>query len=178
MGANWLDIVLVVILAAATVVGLIKGSIRTLVGIAAVVVGLILASQFYGAPAAAVRAVIKSALWANLAGFALVFLAVLILGGLVGLLVSKLMKGPLRFMDHVLGGLVGFVKGVLICGICVLALVVFPVDRHAVKTSELAPFCYRVARGAVLLVPDELRAKFKETYLAIKESADSHGQKI
>jgi membrane protein required for colicin V production len=178
MGANWLDIVLVIILAATVVLGLIKGSVRTLIGIAAVLVGLVAASQFYGAAAAAVRVVIKSALWANLAGFLIVFLAVQVLGWIAGFLASKIMKGPLRFMDHVLGGLVGFVKGVLICGICVLALVVFPVDRRAVKTSELAPFCYRVARGAILLIPDELKAKFKETYLAIKESADSHGQKI
>ena len=74
--------------------------------------------------------------------------------------------------------MISFDRALLMAVFCVLALIVFPVDRRAVKTSELAPFCYRVARGAILLVPDELKAKFKETYLAIKESADSHGQKI
>ncbi|MBN2206340.1 MAG: CvpA family protein [Candidatus Aminicenantes bacterium] len=175
MGGNWIDIVLVVILAVTVVLGLIKGSVRSLLGIAAVILGLILASQAYGAAARLVRPVITSALWANLVGFLLVFLAVQLAGWAVGFLISKVLKGPLRFMDHVLGGLVGFAKGVLICGVCVLALVAFPVDRKAVKTSQLAPFCYRVARAAVLLVPDELKAQFKETYFAIKESADSHG---
>lgn len=175
MGANWLDIVLVLILAVTVVIGLIKGSVRSLLGIAAVILGLILASQAYGAAAQLVRPVIKSALWANLTGFLLIFIAVQLAGWGVGFLVSKLLKGPLHFMDHVLGGLVGFAKGVLICGVCVLALVVFPVDRAAVKTSQLAPVCYRVARAALLLIPAELKAQFKETYLAIKESADNHG---
>jgi len=178
MGANWLDIVFIIILLVTAVIGLIKGSVRTLIGIAAVVVGLILASQYYGAFARVVRTVVSSPLWANLAGFLFVFFVVQLLGWGVGVLVSKLMKGPLHFMDHLLGGLVGLVKGVLVCGILVLALVVFPVDRRAIKRSELAPFCYRVARGAILLIPDELKAKFKETYLAIKESADNHGQEI
>ncbi|MCJ7586422.1 MAG: CvpA family protein [Candidatus Aminicenantes bacterium] len=177
MGINWLDIVLIVVLIATVLSGVIKGFIRSLVGIAAAVGGLILASQYFKTFARVAQAVISSPLWANLIGFLSVFLVVLLLGWGLGFLLSKLMKGPLHFMDHVLGGFFGFVKGVLICGICVLALVVFPIDRDAVKKSRLAPSCIQVARAAILLIPAELKAKFKETYLAIKESAEDHGQK-
>jgi membrane protein required for colicin V production len=177
MGINWLDIVLIVILIATVLSGVIKGFVRSLVGIAAAVVGLILACQYFKTFARVAQVAISSALWTNLVGFLFVFLVVLMLGWGLGFLISKLMKGPLHFMDHVLGGFFGFVKGVLICGISVLALVVFPIDREAVKQSRLAPSCLQVARAAILLVPAELKAKFKETYLTIKESADDHGQK-
>jgi membrane protein required for colicin V production len=177
MGVNWLDIVLIVILLATVIAGLIKGFVRSLVGIAAAIGGLILASQYYRTFARVVQIVISSPLWANLIGFLFVFLVVLFLGWALGALISKLMKGPLHFMDHVLGGFLGFVKGVLICVVCVLALVVFPIDRGGVKESRLAPISYQVARTAILLIPAELKAKFKETYLAIKESAEDHGQK-
>jgi membrane protein required for colicin V production len=178
MGFTWLDVILVIILAATVVSGLVKGFVRTLVGIVAVIGGLILASQYYATFARVAQVVIASPLGANLVGFLAVFLAVLLLGWGIGALVSKLMKGPLHFMDHLLGGLLGFVKGVFICGIIVLALVVFPIDRGAVKASRLAAWSCQVARAAILLIPAELKAKFRETYLAIKESADDHGQKI
>ena len=44
---NWLDILLLVILAIAIIIGAIRGFIRQIIGLCAVIVGLILAIKYY-----------------------------------------------------------------------------------------------------------------------------------
>jgi membrane protein required for colicin V production len=178
MFANWLDILLFAILAFSLIWGLIKGFVRQIVGIAAVVVGLILAAMHYPILSRLLIRANASEPWADLAAFLLIFIAVLIAGALASFLLTKLMKGPLRFINHVLGGALGVLKGILICGVLVIALLVFPVDKPTLMRSTLAPYCYWLTKGMIELIPQELKDKFRATYLEIIEGKKDHGQKI
>lgn len=178
MISNWLDIVLAVILLLSFILGLIKGFVRQIVGIAAVVVGLILAAMYYHyVSRVLIRAIVREP-WSNLIAFLLIFLAVLAIGWLIGVLLSKLMVGPLKFFDHFLGGVLGVCKGVLIYGVIVIAMLVFPVDKQALMKSTAAPYCYWLTKGMVQVIPSELKEKFKETYTEIIESTRKHGEKV
>ncbi len=164
MAFNWLDIVLLLILVTALILGIIRGLVRQVVGILAVIVGLILALAFYSVVASAFKTLIKDQAVAGFLGFILIFLTVLTAGWLIGRMFSKVIKGPLKFLNHLIGGGLGLLKGALICGILVFAMLVFPVSSEALRSSLLAPPCVEVTRGLIDLIPEELKDAFSVAY--------------
>ncbi len=175
---NWLDIILVIIIILTTVMGIVKGLVKQVIGLAAVVAGLILASLYYEGTAGLFDAFIKNRLLSNFLGFLLIFIAVLVAGALLGHLITKAMKGPLAIVNRLFGAVFGLVKAVLICGIIVFALFTFEVAKPALRTSVVAPVCLGVTRAAINMIPQDLRAKFNSSYKEIRESGGKHGQKI
>jgi membrane protein required for colicin V production len=175
---NWMDIVILIILLVTLVLGLMKGFVRQIIGLAAVVVGLLLAATYYLPVSRGVSRVVAAGKWSELIAFLLVFLAVLVAGWLISFLVSKLIRGPLRFIDHLFGGALGLLKGVLICGVIVFALHAFPVDKKALSESKLAPYCYWISKGIVQLIPQELKDRFKDTYNDIVKEKRPYGKEV
>ena len=175
---NWLDIILLVFLILTAIIGIFKGLVKQVIGLAAVIVGLVLASLYYEGAAGIFETFVKNRLLSNFLGFLLIFVAVLIAGGILGHLITKAMKGPLALVNRLFGGIFGAVKGVLICGILVFALFTFQVATPALETSVLAPACLGVIRAAINMIPQDLRAKFNSSYKQIRDSGEKHGQKI
>ena len=178
MIGNGLDIVVVVILLATLILGLIKGLVRQVIGIAAVIAGLILAARYYPQVSSVFGGAFASEKWASIVGFALIFVVVLAVGGLISYLVCKLLCGPLRFIDHLLGGVLGLVQGVLICGVIVFALLAFPVNKQLLTGSRFAPYCYWLTKAMVQIIPQDLKNQFSQTYKEIVEGGKPHGQEI
>jgi membrane protein required for colicin V production len=175
---NWLDFVFVLILIVTTIMGIVKGLVRQVIGLAAVIVGLVLASLYYEGISEVFQKLIHDKLVCNFLGFLVIFFCVLAVGALLSYLISKAMKGPLAFVNRFFGGVFGLVKAVLICGIIVFALTVFGVARPALETSRLAPVCLGVARAAVNLIPQDLKTKFNQSYRDIRKSGGKRGEKI
>lgn len=178
MSFNWLDIVLVAVLLITFILGIVKGLIRQIIGIAAVVIGLILAvynysyvSQFY------IRLVSHQTV-SNLLGFFTVFIAVLCVGWFIAYLLSKLAKGPLKFFNHALGGGLGLLKGILISGVIVFALLIFPVDKSGLKESQLSPYCLKITKAIYYLIPENLKQDFRKAYHDILGKGEKGGKKI
>ena len=180
---NWLDVLILVLLVITLVLGLVKGLVRQIVGIASVIAGLILAVLYFKPVSSLIRGFVSSDLLRHFIGFLAVFAAVLAAGSLLGWLLGKAMVGPLRFLNHVAGGALGLVKGVLISGVVVLALLLLddghnaPI-RNTLMTSRLAPPCYRATRALVLMIPQSLRETFTQSTEKIRGGPAEHGQKI
>jgi membrane protein required for colicin V production len=175
---SWLDVVLGLLLLATAVWGIVRGFARQVVGLVAVVAGLVLAAFNYRSAAAVFRRFMDNDVLANFLGFVAIFVAVLAAGGLVGWLLTKAMKGPLNLANRLFGGAFGLLKGVLICGILVFALLAFDVERPAIERSRLAPLCFGITRAAVNLIPEDLKKKFDSSYKEITERGGKDGQKI
>jgi membrane protein required for colicin V production len=175
---NWLDIVLLIIIGVALVFGLIKGLMRQVIGICAVIVGLILALLYYPYVAFLFGRLISSQVVSHFLGFISIFLAVLCLGGILSWLVSKMIKGPLKFMNHILGGGLGLIKGILICGVFVFALLVFPVSIRALENSFIAPYCLKMTKAIVGLIPKELKENFKDAYEDIVGKRGKNAERV
>lgn len=174
---NWLDIILLTIMILTAIVGIFKGFVRQVIGLIAVLAGLVLASLYYE-QTAGLFAFVKDALLGNFLGFLVIFVIVLIAGAILSHIITKVMKGPLALANRLFGALFGFVKAVLICGIIVFALVSFEIAKPALETSVLAPACLGVTRGVINMIPQDLRAKFNSSYKRIRESGGKHGQEI
>jgi membrane protein required for colicin V production len=178
MTGNALDIVILVILVVTLVLGLIKGLVRQVIGIAAVIAGLVLAARYYDRVAAVFGRAFNSEKWASIAAFAVIFIIVLLVGSLISFLVRKLLPGPLRFADHLFGGVLGLVQGVLISGVIIFALLAFPVNKSLLTESRLAPYCYWLTKAMVRIIPQDLKDQFYQTYREVVEGTGSHGQEI
>ena len=164
MSINWLDVIFLVILLVTFILGIIKGLIRQIIGILAVIVGLILAVYNYSYLATFYTRFISNRTFSHLLGFFTIFIAVLCIGWLVAFLLSKMMKGSVKFLNHITGGALGLLKGILICGVVALALLVFPVKKEALKGSQMAPYCLKVAEALYYLIPQSLKEEFKNAY--------------
>ncbi len=175
---NWLDVILIIILVITTTLGIIKGLVKQLFGLLSVFIGLILALSLYSQMAWLYLRLVSSQVLAQFLGFLTIFLTVLGLGWLASYLLSKLVKGPLKVLNNLLGGGLGLLKGILICGVVVFALLVFPINKKVLKESRLSPPCLGMTRAVIKLIPRELKEKFKETYEEITKKVGKNGEKI
>jgi membrane protein required for colicin V production len=178
MGVNWLDVILILVLIVAFVIGIIKGLVRQIVGILAALIGLFVALAFYPYLSGAVRLLLKNDVVRDFLSFLTIFLVLLLLGWVTGRLFTKAMKGPFKFLNHVLGGVLGALKGVLVCGILIFAMLVFPVNNEALRGSALAPYCVVITRSVIDLIPRELKQAFIKAYDEIFEGGGEDVERI
>ncbi|MDI6849960.1 MAG: CvpA family protein [Candidatus Saccharicenans sp.] len=175
---NWLDTLLLVILLVTFIIGLVKGFIRQIIGLLAVVAGLVLASRYYGWLSWKLFNRIESDFWRSGLSFLIIFFAVVLAGWLAGFLLSKLMKGTLSLANHLLGGALGLLKGVLIGAVIVFAMLSFDFQRQAIIGSRLAPAMVKISRALVLLIPQNLKDRFSDTVKRYEGKGGGHEQKI
>ncbi len=160
----WLDIFFIIIILITIIMGLVKGFMRQIIGILAVIAGLYLAVEYYHYVADVIFQIIPHQIASNFLGFLLIFVLVLTLGWLIGLSVSKVIKGAIKLFDRVLGGGLGLLKGILICVVVVLALLIFPINKNWLNESQIAPACLKISRTFVYLFPEGLKEKFRVKY--------------
>lgn len=175
---NWIDVILISILALTTILGVVKGLVKQIFGLLAVIIGLILALGFYSQVSSLYLRFISNEVLAHFLGFLTIFLIVLCLGWVSSYTLSKFIKGPLRLLNNILGGGLGFLKGILICGVVVFALLVFPISKKALKESALSPVCLQMTRAIISLIPKELKERFKEAYKEVTKRVEKDAKKI
>jgi membrane protein required for colicin V production len=172
MTMNWLDIILAFILVWSAVRGLMTGMVRVVIGFSATVIGLILACWFYGSAGSFVLGWVSSKAVANLLGFLAVYALVQIAGALIGQLVRMVFqKLGLSWLDRLLGFGFGFVRGMLVCTVIVLALLAFtptPPPRSVVE-SRIAPYVIEAASACSRIAPRELTEGFNASYEKVKK---------
>lgn len=172
---NWLDIVLLLILAVSIAGGIAKGFARLMIGLIAAVAGFLLALWFYGVAGGWLLPYVSYPGLANFIGFVLILVAALVVGGLAGALLSKLLKwAGLSWADRTLGGMFGAARGLVFAVALVLALMAF--TRHppprAVVQSRLAPYVIGVANASAQIAPHEVREAVEESYARAREVWD------
>lgn len=176
---NWLDIVLGVVLAGSTMAGLARGFARTVVGIAATLIGLLAATWFYGTAGDVYREYVSSKAVSNFLGFATVFLLVILAGALVGRLLQVLFKwAGITWLDRILGGCFGFLRGVLVATVIVMILMAFTTSPppRSVAGSAVAPYVMDASRMFSRIAPHELTEGFKRSYDMLREAAKGIGK--
>jgi membrane protein required for colicin V production len=152
---NWLDIVIIVVAGILGFVGLRNGIIRTAFSIAGLTGGIFLAGHFYDQLAAVLSP--SGAAWANIAAYAIILVATLIVAGVIGALVAKLVHLVLLgWLDRLVGFALGFFIGGLLCA-AVLAIVVeyYPGTEAAISQSGLARFLMAGFPLLLALLPEE-----------------------
>ncbi len=161
---NALDIVLVVIAGVLVLIGLLKGFIRLLVMTAALIVAFLVASHFHVGLAEHMTLLKLSAEVLHLIAFALIFLGVMLVGGLLAWLLRNLAKAAmLGWADRLAGAAAGLVAAALAGALIVLPLAAYvPRGAALLETSKLAPYVATVADLVNVTTPADLAARYRK----------------
>jgi len=171
---NWLDWVLILLLAFSIVASFRKGFSRELIELISVIVALFCGLWFYGSAGAILEPYVKSPGVAHFCGFLIVFIGVLLAGAIIGMLFSRLVKAAgLTFFDRVLGAGFGAVRGLLMSVALIVAIVAFTPSNgdaapNAVVHSRLAPYVIDTAHLFASIAPRELKDSFRKHYGQVK----------
>lgn len=169
---NWLDIFFLVILGLFVTQGVRRGFTRLAIGLAATLLGLLLASWFYGSAGSYFLPYLSSRALCNTVGFLLVFVGVQTIGGLLGWGLARLFKWTgLSWLDRILGALFGLIKATLVGIVLVMMLLAFPIKPvpDSVAESTVAPYLIEASRVIVYLAPRELKDGFLASYERVKK---------
>jgi membrane protein required for colicin V production len=169
---NWLDVVVLAILAVSVAMSFRKGLSREVIGLASVVLAILLGIWFYGTAGSLLAPYLSSHALANFAGFLLVFCGVMLVGHLVSYIVGKFLRVTgLSIFDHLLGAVFGVLRGLLISVALIMAIMAFSQGDKppsSVVQSRTAPYVVDAARGFAALAPRELKEGFRKTYGLVK----------
>lgn len=170
---NWLDIVLLLIFCLSVASGFAKGFAKLLVGLAAAILGFLCGLWFYGAAGAYLLPYVSHKGVANFLGFLLIFFAIVLAGAVVGKLLGTLLKWVgLSWIDRLLGGVFGLVRGLVFAIAIVLALMAFspkPPPASVVR-SRIAPYVIGAANICSYMAPKEVREGVRQSYEKIRQA--------
>jgi len=150
---TWFDYGVLTVLGLSLLLGAIHGLMREVVSLAGWIAAFVLATAFSGIVAVQLPDSLGPLL-SGLLSFLLIFVVVLLVSGMVGLVLSLLVRAVgLGFLDRLLGAAFGVVRGVAIALLAVLLAGLTPLPRE--------PFW----RQAVLSGPFETVALALKPYL-------------
>ena len=179
MNFNWLDAAIVLILFVSILTSFQKGFSREVIGLIAAFCGLLLGIWFYGTAGAWLQPYVSSAGIANFLGFLMVFVGVLITGGLISWVVSRFLRTVgLSWIDRLLGAAFGIARGLVMSVALVMILVAFApgstaaTPPSAVVQSRLAPYVIGASRVITQFAPYELKDEFHKRYEQVKRAWD------
>ena len=158
--ADWLilaAIVLSIIQAAS------QGFFESVFSLAGTIVGFLVAAWEYPVTSNWFSSFVKQRWLADLAGFLVIFLAILILSGILGRIARRGMReAGLRWMDRILGAAFGVLRGLLWVIVFVLAVAAFYPGSRMLARSAIAPYLLAVGRAATWLTPVDVRNRVKD----------------
>jgi membrane protein required for colicin V production len=172
-----MDLLLALVIVSSVLTGFAAGFARVGVGFAALIFGMFAGFWFYGIVAAYVVDYVSSQAIANLIGFFVILMVVMVLGAIVGRILAKFFKWVgLSWLDRLLGGAFGVVRGFVIAAAMVTVLLAFspsPPPRSVVD-SKLLPYVINVSDVLAALTPREIKDSFYATKDKVKAVWSAH----
>lgn len=158
---SWVfDIIILVIIAIPTFIGLKVGIVKTLLILVGGIVGIVLAGRYSDQ----LGAVFSDAAWANVVAFAVILLAVLIIASIIAKLVKWALSAVLLGWVNRLGGAVlGFILGAFFCAAVLTMWVKYMGAGDIIQGSALSNFLidsFPIALGLLPASFDEVRDFF------------------
>ncbi len=168
---NVVDIAIGVILVVGLLSGLSRGFVRTLFGLAALVLGIVAAGRGFVFVAEKVLFFLPGERVSELAGFVLIFLVVFLAIVFIGRVIGKALKlASLGWLDRLVGGLLGLIMAHLWMGVFLLLAVIGGFhEGRALRSSKLAPQVFAVTDAIVIMIPEDVRSSFEEDYKRLRD---------
>jgi membrane protein required for colicin V production len=156
--ADWIIVAVIVL---SIIQAAVSGFFHEAFGIAGLIVGYLLAAWNYQRLAARYAPQLKSMWLGEIGAFLVIFLAVLVIAGIAGRITRHVVKeAGLSFVDRILGGALGLLRGILIVAVVLMSMAAFTPTSTWLEGSELAPYFLVVGRAAIWVAPPELRGRF------------------
>lgn len=161
---NLLDAMAFAIIGISVLGAIAKGLIVELFSLGSVILGFVLACLYYDVLDVFFLGV-SSPSRAGFLAFIVIFVSLIIIGTIAGSLLNRVVKRlHLKWMDRLLGGFFGLVRGWLVVSIVFLSFAAFGVQRGNMAQSRTAPMFLDTARLIIFWVPQDLKDKFNDGY--------------
>ena len=161
---SWLDIAIIVVIGIAAFVGLKNGIIKTVLTLAGVIVGVILAGLFYVALADRLTFIPQETV-ARIAAFAIILIAVILIASIIaGVLKWFASIILLGWVNRLGGALLGLIMGAIFCGALLAIWTKFLGISEPIAESALATFLLDRFPVVLALLPaefDSVRSFFR-----------------
>ncbi len=155
-----LDIALMVVLGYFFLRGLFRGVVKEVVAVLGLFVAFWVASVYWPLGDEHLRAIFDQPGQRGVTSFIIIFMVVYFLVSIISIFVDKIVRITITpLLSAFLGGLVGVLKGVLICGVFLAGVQTFlkPTEQFFTR-SQLWPYLEPVAHQAKVWMPEALRA--------------------
>jgi membrane protein required for colicin V production len=169
---NLFDIFLIGIIFLSCLSGLRTGFARVVVHLFATFAGLLTAFWCYGIAAARLQPYLHQPIAADVAGFCLIFFGVMVLGSVLGFLLARVFQWiGLGWLDHLLGGAAGLIRGALLAAVAVAVTLAFtPMPPPSFITdSRVIPYATRLSGLLAELAPKQIRDGFLQQTDKLKQ---------
>jgi membrane protein required for colicin V production len=155
---NWLDVIILVVVAISTFLGLIVGLIGAALALAGIIIGVILAGRYY-IPFSQLLSFIPGEGVAEVIAFAIILVGVMA----IAILLTVLLKWAfsvvkLGWVNHIGGAVFGLVLGVIFCGALLAMWAKFLGVGGTITGSILAPILLDRFPLVLALLPAEFDA--------------------
>ena len=152
---NWLDIVLLVIMAGGIFVGLRIGLIKATLSLVGLILGIILAGRFY-VPLSEQLTFIPQASVAEVVAFAIILIGIMLIASILAAVLKWLASlVMLGWVNRLGGAVLGLVLGALLCSALLATWAKFFGAAGAVGESALAVVLLDRFPAVLALLPDE-----------------------
>ena len=172
---NWADYLIVLIIIVSALISLWRGFLREVVSLVTWVVGFWVALRFAAQVGDAFK-VIHNPSVRVIIGFAILFVAVLIVGMLINLLISKLMAhSGAGASDRTLGAVFGVVRGVVVVAVLVIVAGFTALPREPWwRESRLIPYAQATAGWMRGLLPERVADEMMSGLKAVAKPRHQH----
>jgi len=157
---SWVDLAIVVVLAASVLGGMMQGFLRTVCSVIGLVFGLALALWNYARLGMAFRPIVHIEAIANTIAFLIIALVVMALANLVGLMLKRTISWMgLGCLDKIAGAIFGFFQGALLVTLCILVTVAFFPGARWPEEGRLPQYFVGALHLSMHMSPSELSDK-------------------
>ena len=153
---NWLDIIILIMLTIGALTGLRNGLIKSVLNLAGIIVGIVLAGNYYQSLAGAFT--IFGAVGAQeIAAFIVIVALTMLVAAIIGWFLRRILAAVmLGWADKLLGGVVGFLIAAIFWGsILAVWLQFFPGQAGIVTNSAIAGLLLNIFPIVLALLPEE-----------------------
>jgi len=156
---SWLDLVIVVVLAVGTFLGLRMGVIKAVLSLAGVIVGVVLAGQYYADLAEALPFFSETSGAAKIVAFVIILIVVMV----IAVVAARFLKWAVSVMmlgwvNHLGGAALGLILGAIFCGALLAIWVKWLGAGDTITESMIAPVLLDKFPMVLGLLPDEFDA--------------------
>jgi len=154
---NLFDYLLIAIVGLSMVLSLWRGFVREIISLIGLVAAFLAASRTSGMAADLMHGWVPNTTVANITGFVLIFVAVMVIVALIGAFIRKLVDmADLTATDRTLGMFFGFARGLLLIGLFFLIYTSYvKQDAPWMKKSMLAPYAIEMGHLLGKAIPEK-----------------------
>jgi membrane protein required for colicin V production len=161
---NWIDFVFIALILISGLISLYRGFVREVFSVVTWVVAIWVGIRFAGTVAVYLPAALSDETLRLGVAFAVLFILVLIAGGVIGIVMTRLVRGTgLTGTDRALGIVFGLLRGVLIVALLVfLASLTLAPEETWWQESRLVPEFERIVGWLLDQLPETLRERLRD----------------